>query len=343
MFQNLRIAAGHGSVFSTNHSDTLFSAGRNNFGQLGRSGDPSFASAVSTPPIKGISAGATHGLALAQNGNVMMWGSDQYGQVPAGGNLFEEASLGTVVQVEAGAYSSFVITQSNQLWARGRNNFGQLGLGDFNDRFNWEQVTGLPAGGNIQDVSAGIDHTLVLVDGVIFGFGSNGFHQLANPNPANVAVTPGVIDNTRFWIDVEAGGFHSLAVSNTNQVYSCGKNIDGQLGLGHTSPINTPTVVPSLNNVKAISAGYAHSLFLTDDGSNRMCFGTGSNRLGQISQPLGTPPVLTPQQIDTYIDVNEICAGPYTSLLIRADSWVKIWGLLANGQVSDSLLVFLTL
>jgi alpha-tubulin suppressor-like RCC1 family protein len=61
---------------------------------------------------------------------------------------------------------------------------------------------------------------------------------------------------------------HALFMNGSGQVWSVGNNVNGQLGLGDTlTTRNVATLIPSLNNVRMISAGGLHSLFLFQNGS----------------------------------------------------------------------------
>jgi alpha-tubulin suppressor-like RCC1 family protein len=62
-------------------------------------------------------------------------------------------------------------------------------------------------------------------------------------------------------------------------VYAWGWNEHGQLGLGDTAVRLTPTKVPGLSAVKAIAAGFSHSLALTESGE---VYAWGSNEHGQL-------------------------------------------------------------
>jgi hypothetical protein len=65
---------------------------------------------------------------------------------------------------------------------------------------------------------------------------------------------------------IAAGGWHSLALTESGEVYAWGGNGFGQLGLGDTRNRLTPTQVPGLGRVKAIAVGLEHSLALTESG-----------------------------------------------------------------------------
>lgn len=159
-----RLAVGHEILFLVN-GNAILSQGRNESGQLGRSGDN-----LSMLPITAISdnihfieAGAEHVIALDENQQILTWGLNNFGQSHDNSTVEVDTSLGNVVLVAAGAYSSYAVTESGKFWAKGRNHLGQLGLGDTTDRGSWTEVTGLPAG-NIHKISAGVEHVLLLIN-----------------------------------------------------------------------------------------------------------------------------------------------------------------------------------
>ncbi|KAM4854482.1 putative E3 ubiquitin-protein ligase HERC6 [Thomomys bottae] len=84
-------------------------------------------------------------------------------------------------------------------------------------------------------------------------------------------------------IQVSCGDFHSLALSEDSQVFSWGKNSEGQLGLGINTPKQAiPERVRSLEGIPVaqVAAGGAHSFAL---GLSGTCFGWGSNKSGQLA------------------------------------------------------------
>lgn len=51
-------------------------------------------------------------------------------------------------------------------------------------------------------------------------------------------------------ISVSAGKFHSLFLTKTNEVYACGGNNFGQLGIGNKKNFYEPVKVSNLTNVR---------------------------------------------------------------------------------------------
>lgn len=65
------------------------------------------------------------------------------------------------------------------------------------------------------------------------------------------------------------------------KVYTFGHNMNGQLGLGDTRNHYQPEIVKSLlkKNITSISAGWSHTLVLTDQGDFYAC---GSGKYGEM-------------------------------------------------------------
>ena len=67
-------------------------------------------------------------------------------------------------------------------------------------------------------------------------------------------------------IMISAGATHSIALSSKHDVYTCGYNARGQLGLGEDKSVTMWTHVNSLSgkNVSKIYAGGDHSWAVVD-------------------------------------------------------------------------------
>lgn len=88
----------------------------------------------------------------------------------------------TISQIAAGLHHSVLLTQNGDVYTFGSNQFGQLGTGDFKNRYtptkiNIEYITN----DQIIQVAAGSNHTVLLSSsGNVFSFGSNQYGQLGN-------------------------------------------------------------------------------------------------------------------------------------------------------------------
>ena len=132
-------------------------------------------------------------------------------------------------------------TAAGQLYSFGENFDGQLGSFTNNGTENANptpMIVGLPgATGPVAQVAAGEFHSLALTStGQLYAFGSNTYGQLgsttneenadANPTPTVVGL-PGASGPVT---QIAAGGWYSLALTSTGQLFAFGENAYGQLG-----------------------------------------------------------------------------------------------------------------
>ncbi len=173
-------------------------------------------------------------------------------------------------------------------------------------------------------IAAGVDFSAALhADGTVFAWGSNAYGQLGqagngmSPAPAPVAGMSGVKA-------IAAGGYHATAVLQNGTVWAWGNNTYGQLGNGGLSiGRERPAQVLGISNVKAISAGYAHNLAVTNDGT-AWGWGRSSGSLQPLAAPVrGLSPVLAAS------------AGAEFSLVINRDNSVSGWGDNSYGQLGS--------
>ncbi|MGO9488975.1 MAG: RCC1 domain-containing protein [Solirubrobacteraceae bacterium] len=92
--------------------------------------------------VKAIAAADQHALALMDDGTVMAWGNDEYGQLGDGKQGFEKTlnintrlpkpvpGLTGIVAIAAGGGSDYALTSRGTVLAWGSNTEGQLGLGE---------------------------------------------------------------------------------------------------------------------------------------------------------------------------------------------------------------------
>lgn len=143
-----------------------------------------------------IAAGASHTLALDKEGRVWATGSNYYGELGDGGCLCIQYSAVPVVNedgtpleniraIAAGMSHSLAVTENDTLISWGRNNYGQLGVGELSEnKIPYPtQVMAGPGGASLGDVSLVStnmnSNTVVLTDGslVSWGYSKSAFPQ----------------------------------------------------------------------------------------------------------------------------------------------------------------------
>ncbi|XP_026222290.1 probable E3 ubiquitin-protein ligase HERC3 [Anabas testudineus] len=200
-------------------------------------------------PVQQVACGSQHSLALTAGGQVYTWGQDSRGQLGLGKRKAGARSPQhlrcvseiPVVQVSAGGEQSFILSVSGGVFSWGRNDCGQLGLGDTTDRHTPTPVHSLNLKKTVH-VSCGKDHTATLTkDGVVFTFGSGQHGQLGHNSFRN-ELRPRLV--AELWgakvIQVACGRYHTLVLTGSERIYSFGSCEQGQLGHGDESHPSVP-------------------------------------------------------------------------------------------------------
>lgn len=255
-----QISEGYNFILALMNDGTVKAWGDNRYLQLGdvESNGYSYRASPtisrSFTGIKQIAAGATHGLALKNDGTVIAWGNNSDGQLGLGNTNYITypiaiPNLSGVVQIIASYHSSFALMNDGTVKAWGNNTHGELGLGDTISRNTPSTIGNLS---NVKQLVANADeyfyqsHTLALLNnGTVKSWGSNYYGQLGQGDntdrntPTNI---PG-LSNVK---ELIAGWYHSIAIMNDGTVKVWGNNANGYLGLGDTVNRNTPTLLSGL-------------------------------------------------------------------------------------------------
>ena len=121
----------------------------------------------------------------------------------------------------------------------------------------------------------------------IWAWGANNYGQLGLGTMTEQENTPVIVSSLPVepadCRQIVGGGGHTLMLDHDGRVHGTGWNHVGQLGLGHTEPVNVFTKLDLGHDQKIVSlaAGWDFSLLLTEDGDVYSC---GSNTFGQLGQ-----------------------------------------------------------
>uniref|UniRef100_A0A2P2M5Y6 UV resistance locus 8 protein n=1 Tax=Rhizophora mucronata TaxID=61149 RepID=A0A2P2M5Y6_RHIMU len=297
---------GHGIVFVTCGADhtiaysesqmQVYSWGWGDFGRLGHGN----ASDLFTPqPIKAlhgvrirqIACGDSHCLAVTTEGEVQSWGRNQNGQLGLGTTedslMPQEIKAFKAVAVKmiaAGAEHTAAVTQNGELYGWGWGRYGNLGLGDRNDRLVPERVS-LTHEEKMVMVACGWRHTIsVSSSGGLYTYGWSKYGQLGHGDFED-HLTPHKLEALQdsFISQISGGWRHSMALTSSGKLYGWGWNKFGQVGVGnnvdHCSPVQVQ--FPNEQKVVQVSCGWRHTLAVTEQ-QNVFSWGRGTN--GQLGQ-----------------------------------------------------------
>lgn len=120
---------------------------------------------------------------------------------------------------------------------------------------------------------------------------------------------------------------HIATINEDGTLYCWGENSYGQLGLGHSNYVDTPTKVA--DNVKSVAADI-HTLILKNDGTVWSCGYNYCGQLGNGKNGTTTNASLYKVPIE---DVDTIAAALHVSAAIKKDGTLWTWG--RGGYIGD--------
>eukprot|EP00347_Sterkiella_histriomuscorum_P015743 403355850 len=293
------------------------------------------------------SNGCEHVIALTNNGKVFSFGFNVKGQLGHG----DQTSINSPKQVEALSrkfvtavgcsyyHTIFSCADEMEIYSCGRNDYGQLGLGNLDDKNSPTLIEALN-GKRIVSIGCGQYHSVVSsIDGEIFSFGRNDSGQLGITGSDGNISLPKEVKNLKS-TQIACGYYHTVAINN-GQLYSWGKNDSGQLGIGiYSAKEILPTLVRDLEDqeIVSVACGCYHTLAL---GYAGQLFSFGRNSHGQLGDGT-TNNSCKPLLIQGLIDkkVCQIAAGFYHSIVlanpvIRNPLVEDFKQLLNNQELSD--------
>ena len=236
---------------------------------------------------------------------------------------------------------------NGQIFAWGRNNKGQAGVGYTSNLGDTDPAhpdapmpVSLGEGEDAVALAFAQNSSLALsASGQVYAWGDNGDGQLCVGTPGSAELdeedrlAPTLVTLNEPAIAIFRGNSHSLILGASGQVYACGDNGSGQLGDGTTESRDLPTPVEGLEDVIAIRAGSASSYALTASGQ---VYAWGRNSYGNLA--IGTDDSdahPTPALIEGLEEVVDLANGRDHVVALTRTGELFGWGLNASNQLGQ--------
>jgi alpha-tubulin suppressor-like RCC1 family protein len=337
-----------------------------------------------------VAVGDGHSCALLEDGQLMCWGNNQYGQLGRGDgvtplgvswnpmSMVKPVALALqsgdrVASVAAGGFSTCALSEAGHVYCWGRNEQGELGLGDtqhHGDEPNDIGQVNLGVGRHAVKLTMGQWHRCALLDdGALKCWGRNNLGQLGLGDKLNRgALASDMGDNlpaldfgkNRRAVMVEAGGEHTCAVLDNGKLVCWGSNAGGRLGLGTFSsdvgsavyavgdqPGEMGEPLPSIalragnGPIASLSAGFNHTCASFANGTLQ-CWGLNYNgQLGlgdtaargdQVTEMGAQLPMVNLGLGQGQVVVAVSAGGSFGCARLN-DSSLKCWGDNTHGQL----------
>ncbi len=300
----LFVACGDAHTIIIRNDGTVWSCGRNNYGQLG----------INSTENKSIFTKCSND----SNGD----------------------EITNAIFIACGLSYTMIIRQNGinkTLWGCGLNNDRQLGNNSTENKLIFTKCSNDSNGNeitNVTQISCGQSHTMIIrSDGTnktIWACGNNGFNKLGVSDNFNKSVfTKCANDNTDNEITdaykISCGQMHTMVIRDNGikkTVWGCGLTNMGSLGISGGFIISRFTKCSNDNNGNEITnaidlyCGTSSSIIVREDGSNKTLWGTGYNYYNELGNGTNNPIFVFTKYIDPENDeMNDIIGVGFRTML----------------------------
>ncbi|CAM9202377.1 unnamed protein product [Discosporangium mesarthrocarpum] len=335
---------------STYQHREVWTCGQNSYGELAHSDtvtrkDHCMVKVLEGKEVVDVAAGNEHTVILCRSGEIFTAGYNDNGQCGQGntqriGILSQVKKLmgRRVVQVHAynGCEHTLAVLEDGRVVSFGYNYRGQLGHGNTTSEPVPRPVRGLD-GRRVQLVSCSYYHSIVACEtGEVYTFGRNDFGQLGTGDTIDRKL-PTLVNSLRDQrvVSLACGQYHSAVATKEGEMFTCGKNDYGQIGVESSNYHEHLVLVKGAlegERVVHLCCGYYHTITLVTGGH---LFGFGRNDYGQLGLGHIAQRVLGPQLI-VGVEGKGICcvaAGCYHTILIGSNGMLYVFGRNNHGQL----------
>lgn len=337
------LKAGSGHTCAVNKAGGVWCWGANAAGQLGTGNTttspwPLMVSGLQIGALK-VAPGDSHTCALKNDGTVVCWGSNQYGQLGDGTTTnrltpVAVSGLSGVTDLQSGGKYTCALTSGGLMKCWGYNASGQLGDGTVVSKSAPTTVPGLTG---IASMSVGPNSACAMSGGYAYCWGNNSSGQLGDGTTTQrISPTYAASINSLGLASVAMATSHACALTKTNLVRCWGFNGNGELGIGSTtnsvSPV-APGGQPSAT-YKSVYTMHAKTFAVKTDGT---VLGWGFNwngdlGVGNLTQMYTSPVAITALGTNQVLDFS---GGYAHACALMTDNTVKCWGAGSQGALGD--------
>jgi alpha-tubulin suppressor-like RCC1 family protein len=272
-----------------------------------------------------LSAGQFHTCAVTVDYRAYCWGGnpgalgdgttiDRLAPVAvAGGHRFRTVDAGD-------AHTCGISYPDNTVWCWGVNASGQLGDGTTTQRLVPVAVLG---GRRFHRVSAGGSHTCgVTTAGPAFCWGSNRYGQIGDSTEVARRTGPSRVAVRSDFRDIDAGTYHTCAVTASQRAWCWGNGRNGQIGNGKTYLSFWPRAVAGGIAFTRVGTGV---FFSCGEAASNQLYCWGSNSFGQLGDGTTTARI-TPVAVAGGLGFRQASVGGWHACGKTSSGAAYCWG-----------------
>ncbi len=238
-------------------------------------GNSNFRNVINKLSIYQIACGGTFFCCLDINGNIYSFGEGNFGQLGRGDICINDEinnikDIPKCKSISCGYAFSCALTCDKYIYSWGASENGRLGIGILEDEIISKPMK-TDTNIKFNNVYCGSVHTCAIsVNNELYSWGNNKYtghndNDVFSPKKINS------LSNKYFrMLSIGLGGYHTIGLTLSNQIYIWGHNRVGQLGINNTDNLieSSPILLNSLLNniVISIKVGWGHSMILFDNG-----------------------------------------------------------------------------
>ncbi|XP_066936467.1 uncharacterized protein [Clytia hemisphaerica] len=223
----VKVSCGLKYTLALTKEGQVFAFGENGFGQLGlghrdECKTPTKIKAFDGLRITQISAGMEHAGAVTENGDVWLWGNNDFGQLGTGDTESRDSPHEApstfwneeIQDIKCGGKHTVVLSCTGKIYCFGDGQYGQLGVNLRPTQTNLSTPCNVPIPSKVVQVDCGIAHTAAVTDnGTLYTWGKGSGARLGHSDHRD-RTTPTLVESLAYKnVQSIACGAHHTAAS----------------------------------------------------------------------------------------------------------------------------------
>lgn len=219
--------------------------------------------------VADIAVGQNHVLVLMNDGTLMSWGKNNFGQLGLDDTESHNTptkimGIDNIVAIASGANNSAAIDTNGDLWTWGYGVYGTIGDGLSQTSLVPTKVLGIS---NVIQVSIADFSMIALTEnGDVYAWGRNQYGEVGDGTTIQ-RTSPVQVTALSDVIKISSGSSHHIALKSDGTIYAWGKNELGSVSsVGPWYNVLTPSQLTDLTNVIDIQGGETQSYAVLGNG-----------------------------------------------------------------------------